>query len=123
MKTIFLLSLIINYHRQSYFCIVFSSDLSAYLPAAEKTGRVLCGKSDRILESTGRNGGIVRGAKEIGQVEKGVVYFEFTAHRRLDPPGVDPRAEPGILSQMPVEGLFIYYRAAGHVDQDGVRLT
>ena len=58
----------------------------------------------------------MRGAKEIGQVEKGVVHFEFTAHPGLDPPGVDSRAETGILSQMPVEGLFIYYGPARHVD-------
>jgi len=67
-----------SYHRQSFFYVVFSSDLSSYLPAGEKIGRVLCGKSCRIGHRPGSNGGIVRGAKEIGQVEKGIIYFEFT---------------------------------------------
>src|SRR5579859_5822171 len=90
--------------------------------AAQEAADVLRGFARGRQQDAGDDARIVRRAEHVGQVEEREAGAEFRTSAGLVPPGVDPRAELGVLDQVPVECLLVEDRAARDVDHDGGRL-
>ncbi len=58
----------------------------------------------------------MRGAQDVGQIEKGILHAKLSVKERLRPPRIDANQEVGMALCMVVEGLFIDNSATGYID-------